>query len=88
MRGRNQECYLVVGVGWNCSFNLCTGKTDASAGRGSDINDQRTTGAPCISTCCMCTDIHVFLLPALTLAVLDKGQLDELVFHEGGPHQL
>lgn len=31
MRGRNQECYLVVGVGCNSPFNLCTGKTDVSA---------------------------------------------------------
>lgn len=28
------------------------------------------------------------LLPALTLAVLDEGQLNELMFHEGGSHQL
>lgn len=28
------------------------------------------------------------LLPALTLAVLNEGQLDELVLHEGGLHQL
>lgn len=27
-------------------------------------------------------------LPALTLAVLDEGQLNELMFHEGGSHQL
>lgn len=31
---------------------------------------------------------RLFLLPALTLAVLDKRQLNDLVFHKGGPHQL
>lgn len=31
---------------------------------------------------------HCVSLPALTLTVLDKGQLDELMFHEGRPHQL
>lgn len=29
-----------------------------------------------------------FLLPAVTLAVLDEGQLSELVLHKGRPHQL
>lgn len=46
------------------------------------MNSRCTTHHFCAQT------LKVFLLPALTLAVLDKGQLNELMLHEGGPHQL
>lgn len=74
-------CYLVVGVGWKLSFNLHTDTTD-----GVSIKVQgghSTTCIPCISEHRLCV-----LLPALTLAVLDERQLNELMFHEGGSHQL
>lgn len=74
--------YLVVGVGWNCSFNLHTDKTDCVSIK---VNEQQVHRAALP----LCRDIEsVFLLPALTLAVLDEGQFNELVFHEGSPHQL
>lgn len=70
--------YLIVGVGWISSFNLLTNKK-----RCVSIKVQSTTGIPSISEHRLCV-----LLPALTLTVLDERQLHELMFQEGGPHQL
>lgn len=74
LRGR----YLGVGVGRNCSFNLQRESMDY------------------FSVKVMTQHLHhifthserLVLLPALTLAVLDEGHLNELVSHEGGSHQL
>lgn len=69
--------YLGVGVGWNCSFNLHRESMDYLSVRWWHS----------IYTIFWHSE-GVVLLPALTLAVLDEGQLNELMSHERGSHQL
>lgn len=73
------ESYLVVGVGWSGSLNLHKDTTDGVS------KNQKKVQWGCDTAV---VPRAVDLLPALTLAVLDEGQLDELVLHVGGPHQL
>lgn len=73
-----RKCYLGVGVGRNCSFNLRRESVDYFSGKA------MTQHLHHIFT----HSERVVLLPALTLAVLDEGQLNELMSHERGSHQL
>lgn len=69
----------MVGVGWNCGFNLFTDKTEGVSIKVKSKVNKRQVHHASPSVC---------LLPALTLTVLDEGQFNELRFLKGHSHQL